>query len=46
MRRLGYLAALSGFGEAEILDMNRDRVDFWVACLSRHFAWINEQQGG
>jgi hypothetical protein len=44
-RLLGYLAAHSGFGAAELLGMNRGEVDFLVGCLSAHFAWEREQIG-
>lgn len=41
-RRLGYLAVNSGFAEAELLAMTRERIDFWVGCISMHFAWVKE----
>lgn len=43
MRGYGYLAANSGFTATEILAMTADDVQWWVMCLSLHFAWVNEQ---
>ena len=44
MRRMGYLAAHSGFGAVEIEAMTSAQVDFWIGCLSLHFAWVREQE--
>ena len=42
MRRLGYLAANSGFGAAELLAMTSEEIAFWCGCLGAHFERVNE----
>lgn len=42
-RRIGYIAANTGFGPDVILAMTTDEISFWASCLSLHFEWVNKQ---
>jgi dipeptidase len=42
-RRLGYIAANTGFGPGAILALTDVGVAFWTSCLSLHFEWVNKR---